>query len=59
MARSRAGDFAPLALDRPEDLLALIERRAAEMGARLAVHKGAERLSYVDALADRAGELTR
>ena len=68
LARCRAagGAFAPIDLPRPEDLLAHLERRAAELGPRLALHKGAERMSYGElnaranglarAIVERAGE---
>ena len=64
--REAGGAFAPIGLPRPEDLLAHLERRAEELGPRLALHKGAERVSYGElnaranglarALVERAGE---
>ena len=38
--REAGGAFAPIDLPRPEDLLAHLERRAEELGPRLALHKG-------------------
>jgi amino acid adenylation domain-containing protein len=56
--RHPAGGFVPLVLERPEHLLRHLERRADSLGARLALAKNGETLTYRE-LHERADRLAR
>jgi amino acid adenylation domain-containing protein len=58
VCRHPAGDFEHIVLTSPEDLPAYFERRAAALGARLALRKGVERLTHRE-LQALAGGLAR